>query len=718
MAQVKITSVRGLQSSSLQLTSVIVEGTAADCARIRVTVKCKGEPQTKEVGALAGKFTATFSVYELSTLKCLCGSEIIVSAACVDDPKRFNQWADKLLCKPDTTVPPVTPCGCVDKSQSLVDCGAPTPLTGPQYTLPYHRALPCDSLEVPLGDPDMPDLRLAGAKVGALGAGLAVDLLFNQAWYFSQFGISDLISTISLAPGERLKVTVKKTQRKLFQQDTLDSVEKLESSESTLIDKDVINVTRSTSETENWKVDGNGGIRLGSFGLSVSAGYSKSINDTAKNSLDRIAESTVKSARSLKSLQKVEIKEQSEETGEQTAARTLSNPYRDRSLTIKVYSLAKSYCVDTRFVSAEPVVLINLNALSFDRDFVMSSGSFLSERLLDPNLQVELPTALEAVADFRETDNEERAIMLAKSALSYLFDYPPNIFGIVDPSPEANNPETSLVATSTAGGKSGLQDAIDNGYPLLFTTLSLYYTVYSDYTAKKGPIAGDDRLPLDLALSLESTLGPVWSATTEKTLENRGNLVDTDDSTECFRRLAGFLSIVSGIIRPLVRYVEKEEETKLTARKANLVIDRTIGHLNCHSDYYTQQFLEYVGATTALRTVKQFVRDVFSRLNGTAPVKVAYEDVFDLEETYLYGNQIIVPIRKGKGHADMIQFSSWLSLGQVSGIVLDVASTTDVVVPFDGIHLEAITGKCVLADVPPDQRNVTLDGEVAISTGW
>jgi hypothetical protein len=179
--------------------------------------------------------------------------------------------------------------------------------------------------------------------------------------------------------------------------------------------------------------------------------------------------------------------------------------------------------------------------------------------------------------------------------------------------------------------------------------------------------------------------------------------LDRDNLTEVFRRLGGFLSIISGIVRPLVQYSDQEKEAELAAQKAEIVIDRAIRHLQCHSDYYTEQFLKYVATTTSLLTVRRFVRDALSRIKGNPDLKKEYDNVFDLERVFLNGNQIIVPIRSDKGHEDIKKFTKELAQQDLTGINLGVKNISELEVPFDGIHLEVVSGKCLLTELPSEQ---------------
>ena len=125
----------------------------------------------------------------------------------------------------------------------------------------------------------------------------------------------------------------------------------------------------------------------------------------------------------------MEVSEASETFEEGRTARRVSNPYRDRSLLIKIYSLVKEFCVDFALEATRPTILIEVSDLNFDADFVLANGDFLEDYLLDRRLALALPEALEAVLDRNTFEATKEVERLALLALRYLFDVP-NIFNV------------------------------------------------------------------------------------------------------------------------------------------------------------------------------------------------------------------------------------------------------------------------------------------------
>ena len=166
--------------------------------------------------------------------------------------------------------------------------------------------------------PPAPALQLACAEVPKLDANVVFDPRFEQVWTLQKLAIGDLASTLSLAPLERVVTEVKTSQRTTFERSAIESSESLESTEAALHDTEAMNIARSNTTTTNWHVDHQGAISvpLGSAGLKLDAahqlGYTKSVTDTSQYSQNRVSERTQKSAQSLKTLHKIEVKGASE----------------------------------------------------------------------------------------------------------------------------------------------------------------------------------------------------------------------------------------------------------------------------------------------------------------------------------------------------------------------------------------------------------------------
>src|SRR4029078_8699932 len=122
---------------------------------------------------------------------------------------------------------------------------------------PFRQAVELTPIEVALGGTieGPPPLRIACVMItGDFLACLALDLMFEQSWNFQASFIADLHTTMALAPREEVKLELRTSQRKWLQQSVVDSAESLNSTEATTVDKDTLNVTRSSALTKGWHV--------------------------------------------------------------------------------------------------------------------------------------------------------------------------------------------------------------------------------------------------------------------------------------------------------------------------------------------------------------------------------------------------------------------------------------------------------------------------------
>ncbi|MFD2741152.1 hypothetical protein ACFSUD_16350 [Sulfitobacter aestuarii] len=582
------------------------------------------------------------------------------------------------------------------KSVEPDPCTGPGPNTGPEAVIPFRRPLPLTRIEFRAPEPEEQDFtaassgcfRLRSAKMSVM---TALDLEFEQRWWFRAHRRAALATTVSLAPGEQLRLTIETSQRKHFEQKTLDEVEENDTTESTIVDRDVINITRSSTRSKNWTV--NGGLSLSipikgaEVGLNFGGSVAKSFSETAQSSAEQVREATEKSSATLRSLQRVEVKESVETYEERERSRLIRNPYRDRSISLKVYALAKDFCVEFLLLRTRPMVIFEIDDILFSRAFVLANASFLEQSLQDRRLLLELQEALETATDTAYGTALEDVESLSRLALRYLFDVP-NIFNVDSISgTDANPPATSFNAQLS---KDGLNDATENRLGLIFTTLNYYYAIYTN----EAP--SNDRLYLSLALSLEAALRPLWMGVEET--DQAANVLDDSDFTEIFRRLGGFLSLIAGSVRPQLHPADEDRERIEQARRAEFVIGRVVSHLQCHRHYYIGLFLRYNAAMGGGIAFRRMVEDLLGTATQPPGLAAHWAELFSTEELFVSDNQIIVPGRCAFDEEitkDVLEESD-----KVTDFTFGLLSRSDITAPTDGVHVEPVEGACRLTDVP------------------
>jgi hypothetical protein len=594
----------------------------------------------------------------------------------------------------DQPLPDVTPCA--SRAEALESCGIPAARGEAEALISFRRPLPLAPVEFQAPQPPAPPkipLSCVPIELEGIRVTLALDLLLDQSWHFQDLLIDRLAGTVALAPAEVLRVTVRSTQRKVLNRSSIDEVEQTDSTEATIVDRDVINVTRSSSKTDNWEASGEGSVSIPIYGATVdfggSGGMSGSATRTVGATSEQVTEATRKSASNLRTLRKIEVTETTETFEERDRSRRIVNPYRDRSLLLKVFSIAKDYCVQIALSATRPVLILEITDMVFDRDFVIANAAFLDTYLIDRRLALELPEALEAVTDPSPVSTSAEIDRLAALALSYLFDVP-NLFNVgnIDGT-DANAPDSSFDAGLS---NSALADTVRTNLGIVFTTLNYFFHLY------RNEAGGDPRLATQIALAIEDALNPRWPGIEEANTVS--DVIDTNDRTEAFRRLAGFLAFVSGTIRPLVRPAEEEKVRVEASRRAEFVVMRTIEHLGCHQKYYIARYLEHLAGLTRGVSLVDFVEQTLAQIPAMPGSPDDVSRLFAVELAFVDRNAIVVPGRCVYPPDASREFARRIDGNQAVDLPFGPLRTERVPVATEGAYLEPVAGRCVLDDVP------------------
>lgn len=594
--------------------------------------------------------------------------------------------------------PPTSPPASPPQSGVLPECAPPDARTPPEFRVPYRHPLILKQIFPALSSPPVSISvpQFACADVPSISVNVAFDPRYEQLWTLRKFAIGDLASTLNLAPLERLVIEVKTSQRTTLERSAVESSESLESTEATLHDTETTNVARSNTTTTNWHVDGQGGFSSPYGSLNISAGYSKNVTDTSQYSQNRTNERTQKSASSLKSLHKIEIKGASESIIQDRQLRTLRNPYRDRALALNFFQLLKHFDITTSLVESRLSIAIQILDITMDPSFVLANVDFLTQHLIDDDLRAELPSAVAgARASARLSD--QTPATLAQKALQFLFFNPPNIFDLPASPPigiaDANDPAASYSAQAggpfpVSKGASAFQDVLfhvgaDDNRPFakVFFTLNFFYRLVVE-TPGMPPLAPGVAAPtpldpfnngenaIQLAVGLYNAINDDWEAALKADPQGFKNVLDNQDRTEGIRRVAGFLALVGKLVLPLIAKVttstvqivpdptkpdQTEPSTQVdvsdeeTPRQANKrVLDALIAHLGCNKNYYVQRFLEYQARRTRGQALVDFATGVFSQVLAAFPALTDIQNNvvdFDPAAAFIDKQTIVIPDR-------------------------------------------------------------------------
>jgi hypothetical protein len=387
-----------------------------------------------------------------------------------------------LLPLPRTNVPQ-PPDKQADPVSEFLKCSGPTARSGPAFEVLLRRPILVsagDSSSLAGGadptSPANPSLpRIGGVALTLRDTYFGLDTVFKQTWNLVKLSIGDLASTMGLAPREQLTLEFQTSQRKTFDQSTLDSTESIDAVESTTSDKEAVNVVRASSKTEGWHVDGTAAVSCGYASGDIKFGYSKVINESNQQTVNHVAEATRKSAHNLKTLHSISVRGVSETFVQNRMTRVLRNPYHDRALSINVFQLLKTYSVETAWSEMRAAAIVRIDSCVFDNAFVLNHAAFLRRTLVDDVLREDLDAAIRGAKPPVQTGARETALDASRRALRFLFNLdvaaPPlaGDSGQLGPGNILNQPDLLDARTNPDGSKNSYtqndpQTSFDGSY--------------------------------------------------------------------------------------------------------------------------------------------------------------------------------------------------------------------------------------------------------------
>lgn len=463
-------------------------------------------------------------------------------------------------------------------------------------------------------------------------------------------------------------------------------------------------------------------LTCGYASLSVTAGYSQSVTNSNQQAINHITETTKKSSHSLKSLHKVEVRGVSEGIVSNRMTRIIKNPYFDRTLAVNIFQLVKHFSIQATMTEVRGALILRVNGLNFDNEFVIANTDFLQSTLLDSALLDDLATAIQGAKPLFLQDVQGTAASIARNALHLLFDDIPGggIFHVGT----KDNIDMNLISSSFNAmvnghfGDSGLGDALANHLEEIFVIFNFFYALFNETTIDaKGNtvkvIDVDGDAAVRLAVTLADDVGKKWNAsypdlTKDPADTDLRHIMDQDQFTEIFRRIPGFITMISGMLVPLLDPANQEKQDLQARAKAVYVLNRLLQHLKCNQNYYIQQYLRYIAEKTSNQVIIDFVQQIL--VDATVQNQLAAISVFelDVDRSFIDRQEIVVPSLNSLSADDLTRLGEELGLSDAVPITDPIPTVIDVEVPCDGIHLEVAAGACALQGVPTQPMTFTL----------
>lgn len=206
---------------------------------------------------------------------------------------------------------------------------------------------------------------------------------YEQTWHALGHTRGELLSSLGLAPGERVTLEVhtwdkssRKSEEELAVESEMRTAEKM-------TQRDALTVAQEHSKQVNSKVDASATVPIPKMPISVSGSVSTEVRDSLKSTQESIKERTVEASSSLKLNRKTRVEVSREVGREEKQSRVIENTNRCHTLNCQYFELIANYRVATRLVSVRPCVLIRNPRPSFTLDWVLCHEDILVEALLD-----------------------------------------------------------------------------------------------------------------------------------------------------------------------------------------------------------------------------------------------------------------------------------------------------------------------------------------------
>ena len=131
---------------------------------------------------------------------------------------------------------------------------------------------------------------------------------------------------------------------------------------------------------------------------------------------------------------------------------------------------------------------------------------------------------------------------------------------------------------------------------------------------------------------------------TKLTDADRNSLMKSDNRTEIFRRVPGFLELYSELLGGLS--IPQPDPTTAA------LINALLNHLNCNAGYYTEQYLRFawnkLGNTFVIRLTNDILSGLFAAPAGyVSDTSRPYLNLYEVETVQRSGLSVLVPLQFG-----------------------------------------------------------------------
>jgi hypothetical protein len=572
---------------------------------------------------------------------------------------------------------------------------------------------------------------------------------YTQSWFVTGVRIGDLEAVRGLAPAEEVEVELRNTLTTRFDRSLAGGQQIDETTETTQSVKEIQSVMQTAASDSAWSQSSSSYYRLGlkflwlNFGGGdTSSEASAQFSNASSQTMQTLRDTVSRAAETVRTQSKVEIRGVRETVVSERNVRRFRNPYLDRSLLLKVFSVFKKYRVSTSLSRVRLCLTLAVEALDGSdvamTAFALANRDFLARTLLDSQLRSKLDDALRGLREMGEANGSSApaAIDEAKKALSILFeDFLSTDLTRLLPldDDDTDNVEhqrlrNSFFAQPTKeieipgifgfnvevpiGGDVGVTEAKNKGAIDLYMILYVLYQKWLDLHSRSD----FDEEAVAMATAAAKAIDIWWLSVPPDQRSDAYKSSGGEDFAEIFRRLPGFRAYYDDFVSPLIMRRSAEEQERLEREGRTRLAESLLRHLSRYASYYSQAFLHWaarqLGPTLFATEVQNWLAYAFSQNNIpietsliralVPPGGISLRDNTVIVEG-AYSLEVLAALYNAVSTASSPLAAELVALldtiyGRIE--IPPPPTCVEIELPIDGGHIEAVPGTCTLPDVP------------------
>lgn len=213
----------------------------------------------------------------------------------------------------------------------------------------------------------------------------------QQEWVKMDYQTTNLVSTMTLAPGEKITYVKKENLKKSVSRKELEKNSSTLNDERTYSSKATSDVAEKITKNTNFAVthssQGSGGIS-GIFNIQAQTGLEFKRDQAAESQKNRqaVKEATRKAAQEYKNERSLEVTTDSSSEFETSYTSEISNPNNEITVTYLFYELERQYKVTEHLEKVTPVILVAQRVPApheIDEDWILAYEWILRRSMLD-----------------------------------------------------------------------------------------------------------------------------------------------------------------------------------------------------------------------------------------------------------------------------------------------------------------------------------------------